>query len=572
MDNNINLIMISTLVVTIILIVCTLIMIQSIKNKKIKKSLEKLEFEKNTIDSMPINNELSKIETFLKNDKIDALYKEWKTRLDNIKNTEIPHLTDMLIESDYSLQKLDVKAATYKLAQLEMEVYKVKTEANVLLDEIKEITGSEEKNRSIIISMKQRYRELYQKFNDNYNSYGEIVDTIKFQFENIASQFENFEKVMENNDYTEVNKIIKSIDEMLKHMEVVINEVPSIMLLIKKVLPSKIRDVTDNYKKMKEMGYPLDYLNIEYNIDEANKKIKDCLERTKMLNLEDNLFELKVLNDYFDSVFNDFENERIGRKDYEETNQKFYARLVKMNNAIREIKSQIGDLKNAYSLSEDDIETLNNIADSLKNLNSDYQILINHTSNNVFAYSKLIKEIENLNYRLINLENNLDSSLDTIGNMREDEARAREQLEEIKVVMRKAKIKIHEYNLPVIPDIYETELKEAADAVKEIVKELDQKPITIEVLNTRVDTARDLSLKVLRRSEEINRCAHLAEMAIVYGNRFRPVSSEVNRQLNYSENLYYKGEYKKSLELTANMLEKIEPGIYNKLVKKYVND
>ena len=570
MDNNITLIMISTLVVTCILIICVLIAIQNIKNKKIKKALEKLEFEKNTIDSMPINNELSKIETFLKNDKIDALYKEWKIRLENIKSTQIPHLTDLLIESDYSLQKLDAKAATYKLAQLEMEVYKVKTEANTLLDEIKEITGSEEKNRAIIITMKQKYREFYQRFNDNYDAFYDVTDTIKLQFTNIASQFENFEKVMENNDYTEVNKIIKSINEMLKHMEVVINETPSIILLIKKILPTKIKDVTDNYKKMKEMGYPLDYLNIEYNIDEANKKIKDCFERTKVLNLEDNLFELKVLNDYFDSVFNDFENERQGRKDYEETNQKFYSRLVRMNNAIKEIKLQIGDLKVSYNLSSDDIETLNNIAESLKNLNDDYQILINHTSNNVFAYSKLIKEIENLNYRLINLENNLDSTLDAIGNMREDETRAREQLEEIKVVMRKAKVKIHEHSLPVVPDRYQTELKEAADAVKEIVKELEQKPITIDVLNTRVDTARDLALKVLRRSEEISRCAYLAEMAIVYGNRYRPVSQEVNRQLNYSENLYYKGEYKKSLELTANMLEKIEPGIYNRLVKKYV--
>lgn len=569
MDNSITLIIILTLIVTIILIICVLIAIQNVKNKKIKKALEKLEIEKNIIDSMPINNELGKIESFLKNDKIESLYKDWKSRLENIKNVEIPHLTDMLIESDYSLLKLDSKGATYKLAQLEMEVYKVKTEANSLLNEIKEITGSEEKNRSIIITMKQRYRELYQKFNDNYDSFDEIVETIKLQFSNMASQFEKFEKIMENNDYTEVNKLIRNIDDMLKHMDVVINEVPPIMLLINRVLPSKIKDVTENYKKMKEMGYPLDYLNIEYNIDEANKKINDCLERTKLLNLEDNLFELKVLNDYFDSVFNDFENERQGRRDYEETNHKFYARLVKMNNAIREIKNQISDLKDAYNLSEDDIETLNNIAESLKNLNDDYQILINHTSNNVFAYSKLIKEIENLNYRLINLENNLDSSLDTIGNMKEDEARAREQLEEIKVVMRKAKLKIHEYNLPIIPDIYQTELKEALDAVKEIVKELEQKPITIEILNTRVDTARDLALKVLKRSEEISRCAHLAEMTLVYGNRFRPVSSEVNRQLNYCENLYYKGEYKKSLEISANMLEKIEPGIYNKLVKKY---
>ena len=50
---------------------------------------------------------------------------------------------------------------------------------------------------------------------------------------------------------------------------------------------------------------------------------------------------------------------------------------------------------------------------------------------------------------------------------------SREQLEEIKIVMRKAKVKIHEYNLPIVPDIYQTELKEAMDAVKEIVKELE---------------------------------------------------------------------------------------------------
>jgi len=567
-----TLIIISAVILTIILIIGVLVIIQSSKNKKIKKALEKLEIEKNIIDSLPINPELSKIETFLKNEKIENMYNTWCERLDDIKNNQIPHLTDMLIESDYSLQRLDSKAATYKLSQLEMEVYKVKTNAEFLLNEIKEITCSEEKNRTIIITMKQKYRELYKTFMDNSNSYGEIYETIKLQFENIAGQFENFEKIMENNDYTEVTKVMRAIDEMLKHMEVVIKEVPAIVISATKVLPSKIKEIVSIYKKMKEMGYPLDYLNVEYNIDEANKKIKDCLDRTKILNLEDNLFELNVLDEYFESVFNSFETEKTNRKEYEEINQKFYYRLTRMNNAIREIKSQINDLKKSYNLSDEEIDTLNNIADSLKNLNDDYNVLINHTSNNIFAYSKLIKEIENLNYRLINLENNLDASLDVIGNMREDEARAREQLEEIKSIIRTSKIKIHEYNLPVIPEIFETELKEAALAIKEIIKELDRKPISIEVLNTRVDTARDLALKVLRRTKEINYYANLSEKAIVYGNRFRALSQEVNRQLNYSENLFYKGEYKKSLQLTVNMLEKIEPGFYNKLSRKYTEN
>ena len=34
------------------------------------------------------------------------------------------------------------------------------------------------------------------------------------------------------------------------------------------------------------------------------------MDRLKVLNLEDSLFELKVLLDYFDSLFNDFEKEK----------------------------------------------------------------------------------------------------------------------------------------------------------------------------------------------------------------------------------------------------------------------
>ena len=58
-------------------------------------------------------------------------------------------------------------------------------------------------------------------------------------------------------------------------------------------------------------------------------------------------------------------------------------------------------------------------------------------------------------------------------------------------------------------------------------------------------------------------------MAIVYGNRYRVITDEMNKNLTYSEVLFYKGDYKKSLELSINSIEKVEPGIYNKLLKFY---
>ncbi len=562
------LIMVGLYIVIVIIVIVILNLLQNKRNKKYKTILDKLEVEKNVIDSTPISSEISKIKTFLKNDKLDANLSNWEDRFKDIRSNQIPKITDMILEADYSLKQQDYKSTVFKIAKLEMEIYKVRTNTEILLDEIKEITSSEERNRAIIIKFKTLYRELYDKFDKNKVEYGEVANSIMLQFENISKRFEAFEITMENNEYTEVTKIIKSIDEMLKHMQIVIEEVPSIVLMATNIIPKKIEEITTTYKEMVDEGYPLDYLNVDYNVEEANKKLSDIMDRTKVLNLEDNLFELKVLLDYFDSLFNDFEKEKADRKIYDELDEAFTNKKTKITDLVNDIFSQMDDIKNVYNLSNNDVELLNEVKNELNSLNDDYNILKDHTGNNTFAYSKLIKEIEGLSLRLNNIEERLDNSLDALGSMKEDELRARQQLEEIRSILKDSKSKMREYNFPVIPQYYYTQLSEASSAIKDIVDELEKKPITISVLNTRVDTARDLVLKLYGATKELLKTAMFAEMAIVYGNRYRVVE-DTNKNLTYSEILFYKGEYQKSLEMTINCLNKIEPGIYNKLLKFY---
>ena len=565
----ITLVAVSIYIITTIIIVVALNLLQNNQKRKYKNILDQLEVEKNVIDSTPINSEISKIKTFLKNDKLDSSLQEWEEKFKEIRNTQIPKITDMLIEADYSLTQKDYKSTIYKIARLEMEIYKVRTNAELLLNEIKEITSSEERNRAIIVKFKTIYRDLFEKFTTHKSDFGQVVNSIALQFENITKRFETFEITMENNDYAEVTKIIKSIDEMLKHMSIVIEEVPSIILMATNIIPKKIEEVISNYNMMTKDGYPLDYLNVEYNVEEANKKLADIMERCKVLNLEDSLFELKVLLDYFDSLFNDFEKEKTDRKIYEEINEGFSKKIVKINNLVSDIFSQIDDIKNVYNLSKADLDLLNEVKSELDTLNEDYDVLKSHTGNNTFAYSKIIKEMENLSLKLNNVEDRLDNSLEALGSMKEDELRARQQLEEVKGILKESKTKMKEYNFPVIPKYYFVQLNEASLAIKEIVRELEKTPITISVLNTRVDTARDLVLKLFKCTNELLKTATFAEMAIVYGNRYRVLTEEINKNLTYSEYLFFKGEYQKSLELTINSLNKIEPGIYNKLLNFY---
>lgn len=568
MDTTI-LIMATFFVIAAIVISIVLFLLQSRKNKKIKTQLDKLEIEKNKIDSTPIIPELSKIESYLKNEKLEAMYNNWKDRLDVIRTNQIPKITDMLLEADYSLSKMDYKSTLYKIAKLEMELYKVRTNSEFLLNEIKEITSSEERNRAIITKFKALYRELFQKFSTARAEYGDIADSIELQFENIAKRFEEFEKNMEDNEFLEVTTVINSIDEMLKHMSIVVEEIPSIYLMTTSVLPKKIKEAEEEYKQMVAEGYPLDYLNVEYNVEEANKKISDILDRSRVLNLEDSLFELKVLSDYFDALFTDFEKEKLNKAEYLETSEKFSKKLGKTNKLMNGILDGLDEIRNLYNLSNEDVEALQLVGNDLETLNNDYKVLLDHTGNQIFAYSKLTKEIEGLNVKLSNVEEKVDAVLNSIDSMKDDEIRARQQLEEVKAILKDSKDKIREYNLPIIPQNYFVELNEAQVAIKEIIRELEKKPITVDVLNTRVDTARDLVLKLYNTTKEMMKTAMFAEMAIVYGNRYRSSVDELDKFLTYAEKLFYQGEYQKSLEISINSLNKVESGIYDKLLNLY---
>ena len=248
------------------------------KKARYKKMIDNLDYQKNQLDTSPVGPELAKVESYINNDKLELMYKNWKKRLDDIKEVKIPKITDMLIEAEYSLSKTDYKSAMYKIAKLEMEIYKVRTTSEFLLDEIKDVTNSEERNRGNITKQKAQYRKLYQKFKETQNEYGNYEEIVEKQFETISKRFEDFEILMEKNDITDIPKVFNVIDDMLNHMEVIIEELPSIILIGQNILPKKIKEIKKIYNKMKSEGYPLDYLNIEYNIEEANKKIEDILE------------------------------------------------------------------------------------------------------------------------------------------------------------------------------------------------------------------------------------------------------------------------------------------------------
>lgn len=567
--NGVYLLIATFIVIAVILITVVLVMIQKHKVKVIKEELEQLDKEKNLIASTPVLSELSKVETIIKNDKMGEKYKNWQHRFEVIKEDKITQINDMIIDLDLAVDQKDFKVVREKLAKAEIEIYKVRESANELLGEIKEITVSEEKYRSIVTKLKAKYRSLSKEFHNHKDEYEDISDVIELQFENIEKRFLDFDNLMEKNEYDEVTHIVKALDTMIDHMAIVILEVPNLVLLAEKLIPKRMEEIENTYEEMTKEGFPLAYLKIEYNMEESRKNVKNILDRVRVLNLEDCMFELKTMLEYLDSLFNDFEKERFAKKIYEDDKEVFSKKLKRSIKLVKDIYNQIDDIKNMYDLKDNDIVGLNDISNRLNSLKKEYKQLNEELINKEKPYSTVAKEMENYSVVLKKIEEDLDICLRSLGSMYDDEARAREQLDEIQELLKQCKIRIRSYKLPIIMNNYFVELAEANEAISEIIKELEKKPIVIKVLNTRVDTARDLVLKLYNTTNEMIKTAQLTEMAIIYGNKFRSSMKEMDVGLSNAEMLFHKGEYQEALEVSMNTIELMDKNIREKLLKYY---
>ena len=226
---------------------------------------------------------------------------------------------------------------------------------------------------------------------------------------------------------------------------------------------------------------------------------------------------------------------------------------------------QIDDIKNTYDLSDAEINKFSILNKNLEQINDDYKLLMSHGTGHTFAYSKLVDELEGLISRLSRMQDDLDYQLRSITSMKDDETRAKEQLDTIQDLLKKTKLRLKEYKIPVIPSSYFIELKEAQDAIKEVMRELDKKPIVIKILNIRVDNARDLVFKIYNKTNDMLKSVMLSEKLIIYGNRYRSSNSKLNEQLDKAEELCNKGQYLLSFDTAISSLKDVDSDIEEKI-------
>jgi len=291
-----------------ILVIISLIIIKTNRTKKIKREIEELDYEKNKIIGIPILSELSKVRELVKTDDLKQKLIDWDERFTNIKEGEIDALTDLITEADFLVEKKDYKNALRKIASIEINIEALKRKTELLLDEVKVITNSEERNRSIITKLKAIFRECESRYERTKKDYDILSESIEKYFNSIDKKFKKFETYMDKNDYISVEEIVIELENNINTLKAYLEKTPDLIAMSTIMIPNKIEETKILYFRMQRDGFPLDYLNIEYNIKEIEEKTSKIIEDLKSFNIGNSDIELKTMLEYFNTIFSSFEN------------------------------------------------------------------------------------------------------------------------------------------------------------------------------------------------------------------------------------------------------------------------
>ena len=202
-------------IVLIILLFVLTFIFKNARKKSLLNTIDRLTALKNSIISASLITELSKAGKLVNNKKIEKDVEVWKERFEKIEKVDLPKLTDKLVDVETFCINQDYAGAYNKLASVEKDILHVRAKSYKLLNEIKELTESEDRNREAITKLKSLYREIVFKYNKNKDDYSDISSRIDLQFENIDKLFSAFEVSVQDKEYGELSKIVKVLDDMI---------------------------------------------------------------------------------------------------------------------------------------------------------------------------------------------------------------------------------------------------------------------------------------------------------------------------------------------------------------------
>ena len=552
----------------LVVLIVFLFVYRGLRIRKYRKLIVDVENKMNAVKSLPLQYRLGRVQSISKNmPEVSELYEQYAQEFERICEYQKNELGILVNEVDEQLFYGKLRKVSKKMKQLDEMLIVYEKDSQELLEKIEKITEIENVQRIEIIRVKEMYRETIDHFESIRFKVEEFVPNLLDIFNEIDDSFVKLEGMMNNQLFEDAKEFTKDIEAKVIWVNQRLEDLPSYIAVVRQYMPKKVAHIQGLIQIMTEEKFSLNQLDAYNRLNMIQTTLEESIGHIKKLEL-DNIGEvLQNLSDAIDSLIQDLEGEKRSFDEFKEKWDASYTLITEIYDQYKQVMIDYNRMRSLYVIDDLDIVIDEKFQEFDALLRESYDLEAEMVKGN-FSYSQMIVKVETMKDNAAVHQSYLNDFFVLRDHLYLQEQRAVDELENINIVLLEIKSEIKNKHLPMINESYKDYIQDSYDKAAQIQAYRQNRPVELSELSKRVDGARDVIYKLYDNVHNLIVTAEMVEEAIVFGNRYRSIFLEVNTELTKAEVLFRNGEYTKALSTAVDIIEKIQPGSYEELIKK----
>ena len=560
-----NLIIFGAILVALIIF---MIVYHSIKLKIYRQEILDLQNQINGIKTLPLQYRLGRVQSIAKNmPEVAEEYEQFTKDFEKITEFQKNELGVLVNEVDESLFYGKTYGIKKKLALIHEMTQRYDHDAKDLLTRIEKVTEIENIQRVEIIRVKGKYREVGNEYEKIRVKVEEFVPHALEMFKELDDDFVKLETLMNNQMFADAKNFTEEIENRIDSLQENLKDLPSYVYVVSDLLPSKIDKVDELITSLEGDEYALEEMNIAARRQEVDEQMEESIAHVKNVDIKGAAEVLEPLTGLIEELVIDLGKELDSYKQFKEKWRESYNELQRLTDVYQNTMKEYHRLITEFVIDEEEV-VISKKYEEFKQIQKDANDLIKQMESGHFAYANMLEHVENLYDRMMQHDTYLEEFEKQKEDIETKNQKTEELLENINIVLLEIKSEIKNEHLPLVNDSYRDYIADSYNKVEEIKRFKSHKPVVLNELCAKVEGARDVIYKLYDNVHNMIVTAGMVEDAIVYANRYRSMFLEVNTELTKAEVLFRNGEYRNALQVAVDILERLEPGKYEELIKR----
>ncbi|WP_248498777.1 septation ring formation regulator EzrA [Staphylococcus haemolyticus] len=554
-------------ILAIIIIVLIIVGIMFYLRSNKRKIVEEAEERKLKVQRLPFEENLKQLSELNLKGETRTKYDAFKRDTLDYTNNYLAPVEEKIHDAEIQLDKFQFSGAQSDIDDAHELMDKYETGYQQQVEDVNEIVSLHKENEQVYEKCKTNYREMKRDVLANRHQFGDAASPLEKRIESFEPELVQYEELKEEGNYVQAHNHIMGLNESMNEVQKYMDEIPELIREAQKELPGQFQDLKYGCRDLKMNGYDLDHVKIDGTLQSLKTELNFVEPMISRLELDNANDKLEQINDKLDEMYDLIEHEVKAKNEVEETKEQITDELFKAREMNYTLRTEIDYIRENYFINESDVHSIRQHENEIQNLVAVYDEILKEMAKSAVRYSEVKDNLEYLDDHVKVINENQEKLQNHLIQLREDEAEAEDNLLRIQSKKEEVYRRLLASNLTSVPERFIIMKNEIDHEVRETNDQFSERPIHVKQLK---DKVAKIVIQMNTFEDEANDVlvnAVYAERLIQYGNRYRKDYNNVDKSLNEAERLFKNNRYKRSIEISEQALESVEPGI-----TKYIED